>query len=267
MKNKIFKVIIFLISLSPVTAFAANNDSAQDKIISVTEKYYKTITNIVGGNKFVNSANVYSNYNVITSTEEITEEEYNAYNASSTNITDSISTMSGSIDSVSETTYKKMTTTISKNGSYYRYKVVLNWKNMPKVRSYDVIAIGHYASVEINSSLTFTQKYCTSINSCKTSTSFTSKISDTGSGAVFKLPTGDFVSLSQTLYFDVKKALDTTVIRQEAVGDYAHAIKSISKENASKFSINLNGISFNSTSISNSFDTINSSVASWTGSW
>lgn len=45
-----------------------------------------------------------------------------------------------------ETNYKKMTTTILKNGTKYKYQVLLNWKLLPATRSYDIIGIGHYKS-------------------------------------------------------------------------------------------------------------------------
>lgn len=257
MKNIFSLILVTLFCILPVTVFAMEN---QENIINITEKYYKTTTIIIGGE---NSMNRSLNNNIVSKTEEITKEEYDDYNVSSS----SVMSTNDSTNFTIETTYKKMTTTISQNGTYYRYKVVLNWKNMPKIRSYDVIAIGHYASVKVNSGLNFTQKYCTSINDCTYSNSFTAKITDTGSGAVFKLPTGDFVSLSQTLYFDVQKATTATVIRQEAVGDYAHAIKTVSKTNASQYDINLSGIYFNSSSISSNFDSINPSIATWTGTW
>lgn len=44
-----------------------------------------------------------------------------------------------------------MTTSILSNGNRYRYKVVLEWENMPSTRSYDVIGIGFLASVKVAS--------------------------------------------------------------------------------------------------------------------
>lgn len=256
MKKNVSIFLFFIIFIYPTIVMAESEVEDYSNIIAKTEKYYRTTITSVEQYKLLSEN--YNYDNVISYTEEISEAEYESFNNNGTSPTSSLMTV--------ETTYKKMITTIEKNGSYYRYKVQLNWKNMPKIRSYDVIAIGHYASVEPNSSINFSQTYCTSLNNCTTSTSSTKKQTSTGSGAVFKLPTGDFISLSQILYFDVRKAVDATVIRQNVVGDYSHAIQSISSDIAKSFSINLNGIYFSNTN-SEYFDEINTAVATWEGSW
>ena len=165
-----------------------------------------------------------------------------------------------------ETTYKKLTTSISSNGAYYRYKAILMWKNIPKVRSYDSLAIGHYASVTQKGNLYFTQEHCTSTTNCTSSSTFTPQKFSKGASATFKIPTGNIISLKQTLYFDVKKNVDATIIRQIACGDYSHATKTISATNSLNLTVNDSGINLNS-SISNYYDEISPACATWDGSW
>lgn len=255
--KKFFPYFLLFVFFCPSVTLADDIDKENSNILSITEKYYKTTTVLNNTQTYLLLENK-SNNTYISYTEEISIKEYEEFENSDTSPSSTLMTV--------ETTYKKMITTIEKNGSYYRYKVQLNWKNMPKIRSYDVIAIGHYASVEPRASIYFNQEYCTSLNNCTTSTSSTIKKTSTGTGAVFKLPSGNFISLSQTLYFDVQKAVDATVVRQNVVGDYSHAIESISSSIANSFEINLNGITFSSTN-SGYFDDINPAVASWEGSW
>ncbi len=165
-----------------------------------------------------------------------------------------------------ETSYKKLTTTISNNGSYYRYKAVLNWKNFPKVRSYDTIAIGHYASVKLRGILHFEQTYCITDGTCRTIQAYYPTTQDAGSAATFKVPTGDMTSLSQTLYFDVQKSVDATIVSQKATGDYAHAVENVTIGKARNFTISNSGIIFASSS-KDSFDEIPPAQATWSGSW
>jgi hypothetical protein len=87
-------------------------------VVSENIKYYKTVT-------YKNNNQLYSlNNNFISETFEVSEEEFNL-GLKNSNIV--LYGYSGVI----ETNYKKMTTTIASNGNYYRYKVVLNWKNIP----------------------------------------------------------------------------------------------------------------------------------------
>lgn len=159
-----------------------------------------------------------------------------------------------------------MVTTISSNNSCYRYKNVLYWKLNPKIRSYDIIAIGHYASVK-SKNINFVQTYCYSLDDCHLGNIYTEKKTSTGSAAIFKVPVGNFISLKQEFYFDVEKTdNESTVIRQLAVGDYSHATKNISSPSIGNISININGITLNK-SIHDSYDDINIAKATWEGNW
>lgn len=250
MKKIIYTISAILMSI-PINSLALTNDFVE---LIKTEKYYKTLTFYP---KNYNSINNTLNYSSIT--EEISKEEYDSISNSELNY---IKTTSLSV----ETTYKKMVTTISSNSSTYRYKNVLYWKLNPKIRSYDIIAIGHYASVKPKK-LNFLQTYCYGLDDCYLGNIYTEKKTSTGSAAIFKVPVGNFVSMKQEFYFDVEKAdKDTTIIKQFAVGDYSHATKSVSLSNAQKLSININGITLNS-SIQDYYDDINPANATWEGNW
>lgn len=254
MKKFLIYVIMFFSVFVPFNVLAVDLSEENFEVVSQVEKYYKTTTNI-NENEFSTMSLNNVEFNSIT--EEITEDEYNSFTES-----ENLINVSGTI----ETTYKKLTTSILSNGSYYRYKAVLTWKNMPKVRSYDTIAIGYYASVKPRTSLYFSQSYCFTDGSCSTTTAYYPHTFTAGSSATFKLPSGSLSSLSQTFYFDVKKAVDATVIQQNASGDYSHATKSISATNAQKYTVSNTGIHLDS-SISGYYDDINVARAIWTGTW
>lgn len=101
MKNIFSLILVTLFCILPVTVFAMEN---QENIINITEKYYKTTTIIIGGE---NSMNRSLNNNIVSKTEEITKEEYDDYNISSS----SVMSTNDSTNFTIETTYKKMTTT------------------------------------------------------------------------------------------------------------------------------------------------------------
>ena len=243
-KNMFLILIVILIGPSFVKA---NNDNIY-KVVSFAEKYYKTV---------YYSSNDYStmsiNPGLYFKTEEISKEEYDH----------NVMVNAASI----ETTYKKLTTYILKSGDYYRYKVVLSWKNFPKIRSYDIIGIGFYPSVKIKgTTLFFTQEYCKKSEGCKTSTTHNPQKFSSGAGTSFKLPEGDLTSLTQTFYFNVDKNTDATIVKQSAAGDYAHAIKTVSISQAKNYTVNSLGISVVGTN-ANNFDGIDSATAIWTGKW
>lgn len=224
-----------------------NNAIQESNLIDQTIKYFKTTA-------INNSSMLYSlNNKPIYHTEEITKEEYenSNFNIQSTSI---------------ETTYKRLTTSISQNGAYYHYDVRLDWKNMPKVRSYDIISLSFYESVT-PFNINFKQKYCESISSCVTSNSYTQHLETDGVSAIFKLPSNaSLVSLSSNLSFDVRKTTSATVIKQRLVGDYAHATSNVTLNTAKNHSLGLSGISLAS-SISSNYDSINEAIVNWAGSW
>lgn len=250
MKKMLLVVIMFM--MFPITIFALE-DTDGDEIVSMTEKYYKTTT-LMGATQ---NYSLNENHS-ISYTEEISKEEYDAYQDNKTQI-QSIGTV--------ETNYKKLKTYITQKNSYYRYTATLEWKNFPKVRSYDTIAIGHYASVKIKGQVQFSQTYCDTSGNCKTVSAYQPRTFTAGSSASFKLPTGDLSSLTQTIYFDVEKAVtDAKVIKQNASGDYAHSIKSINLMTALSHTVSNSGISYVD-DCKSYFDDISVATATWEGSW
>ena len=181
--KKYLVALIFSVVFIPTFVFASDDNDFE--ILSENTKYFKTIT--------YSNVNSLLRLNALPYSEsfEVSKEEYELANENSS-IT--LADYSGT----TETTYKKMTTTIASNGNYYRYKVVLNWKNIPSTRSYDIIAIGFYSNLRVNSSLNFKQEYCYSSGSCSSSTTNYPQTFDAGAGTTFKLPTGDLSSLKQT---------------------------------------------------------------------
>lgn len=245
MKNKICYLMFMFLLVMPIVTKAE-----EFKIVSEDTKYYKTITTY-------NEFDLHSlNCNVITKTMEITEEEYNNSN------TELLPLAAGT----TETTYKKMTTSILSSGNYYRYQNRLVWKNFPKIRSYDIIGIGFLSTVKMKNSATFEQYYCPENSSCVTSTTHYPQTFSNGAGTTFKLPTGTLTQLEQTYYFDVQKNTTLTINTQYAYGDYSHATSTITLANAKKYTVGTTGIVLNS-SVTDYYDSINKATAVWTGTW
>ena len=245
MKNKMCYLMFMFILIMPIVTKAE-----EFKIVSEDTKYYKTITTY-------NEINTCNFNNNLSLTIEVTEEEYNNANESDISLL---------ATGYTETTYKKMTTSILSNGSYYRYKNRLVWKNMPKVRSYDIIGIGFLSTVKMKNSAIFEQYYCPENSSCVTSTSHNPQTFTNGAGTTFKLPTGTLTQLEQTYYFDVTKNTSSTLNGQTAYGDYSHATSTITLTNAKKYTVGTTGIVLNS-SVTDYYDSITKATATWSGTW
>lgn len=249
MNKKLISIILINVTfiLSPIIVKAENME-----VLSETTKYYKTITTY--NNSYSNISTTALNDNTLaSSTVEVSKSEYDQENVNTISAAGINALGSTSV----ETTYKKMTTTIYKVDTYYRYKVTLTWKNMPKVRSYDVIAIGYPASVRKKGSPSFRNEYCFKSGDCDTVKGFSHIYTgENGMGVVFKLPTGSLKTLKQSLTTDIDKNTTYKILKQTAVGDYAHAVKSISLATAKKFYVDMAGINFNTANSINSYDDI-----------
>ena len=217
------RLLLVALMLLPISVSAKENNDFQ--IISTEEKFYKTVIFSVDSLDLAR--------NDIYTTSEISEEEYNLSD------TNAIARSSNTV----QTEYKKMTVKILENDSSYKYQAILEWKKMPKVRSYDNLGIGFYQSVKA-STITFNTYYCTSGGSCTTSTTYYPKITSTGVGATFKLPSSTSVtSIKSTLTaFISKNVSDATVVEQKAVADYAHATSTVTSSNAQNYSMDATGI-------------------------
>lgn len=241
MKRKIFALFLFLSFPFFVNAETIENDEEGYNLVSINEKYYKTTNVIKKSNINLFSNEINENDIILSYTTEITEEEYE-------NVNDKEEMQTYSSSNYVQTEYKKLTVSILENGAAYMYKAVLDWRKMPAVRSHDIIAIGFYNSVRA-SSINYQTYYCLTNGSCSTIQGYTGKTTSTGAGAVFQLPTSsDVKSIQNTLKVYVVKDVNSTIIEQMAVADYAHATKTISDTNANNYTINTVGISHQGTS-------------------
>lgn len=222
---------------------------SSDLLVSRETKYYKTI--------HYSDSDVSVLSNVVDKTIEISEQEYN-------DVYDDVKVMESNSN---QTSYKKITISIYKSGNDFKYEVNLEWKNIPKVRSNDIIGIGYSSEfVNIVDGISFFQNFCTS-DGCKSSIKHELINSPAGKSAVFSLPTSTLTYLSQELSFKVAKKNSGVINTQKISADYSHATKSISMTNAKKHKVNYdNGIVL-SKGISSYYDSIPVTKTTWTGSW
>ena len=257
------KMLSFMFVIMLIIPCIVSADTIEEKeVVAQTTKYYKTVT-IYNNSGVLRNANMGEMSSLTT---EVTKEEFD--NAETT--TEPVAPLSDDyFDVTIETTYKRLTTTINKLGTaFFTYESELYWKNIPKVRSYDIMGIGHAASVEnAASSVGFTMTYCTSSSNCYYSNTYQSKIGTYGSSAVFPLPTGTLVSMTQVIEFTVEKTTSSnTITYQEAVGDYAHATKTITQSNAyNNHGVNIGGLYYEN--VSSYYDTTPAAAAEWRGTW
>lgn len=213
------------------------NKDLDATLLVQNEKYYKTLYTYLNGE---------------TASVEVSKSEYDNQNSV---------VPRGTV----ETSYKKMVSTLSQNGSYFRYKVSVSWKNIPSTRSYDIIGIGFRDPVYIYSPVYFNYYSCDTSANCGTSTQYYDrKKTSTGGSVVYKVP-NSLISLSANLYYDVAKNTSSTITRLDMYADYAHATSNISASNAANHLITYNGIELGS-NISY-YDGIPCAISSWNGTW
>lgn len=251
---KYVKFIFAFLLVMPLMV-RAKDIVAEDEftVVGETTKYYKTVS-------VLNDSQVMSIIapEVTSFTTEITKEEYDSVDLHDLYHLNESRTV--------QTDYKILKTSLLNNNTIYRYRVDLTWKNIPKVRSFDIIAIGHYSSVERYGLPVFNQSYCMGNGECYDGMAATIITGVNGTGLVFELPTDSLTNLTQYMYFDVKKSSSTTVKHQTVAGDYAHAVKTITYANAKKLSVNIAGIIHDS-SVESYYDTIGAAIVNWEGSW
>lgn len=243
------KLLWLFVLIMPLFVFAEEDG----KVVARDVKYLKTVS-VLNNSEVATIANP----ELASFTTEISEEEYNAVN---------VDDLVAEPNTVIQTNYKRLESQIIQMSSYYRYRVDLTWKTMPATRSVDVIGIGYYASVKASNSYIFMQKYCLTSGTCYQGSGYTKVSGKNGIAAVFYLPTEELSSLSQYFYVDMLKTnSNTTIIEQVAVGDYAHATKSVPFSDAKNFAIDTGGIYHYSPSNSY-YDTTPEATAGWTGEW
>lgn len=241
MKRKLLALFLFLSFPFFVNAETTEVEEEGYNLVSTNEKYFKTTNVIKKSNTNLFSNEINENDIILSYTTEITEEEYE-------NASDNEEIQTYSSSNYVQTEYKKLTVSILENGVQYMYKAVLDWRKMPVVRSHDIIAIGFYNSVRA-SSISYKTDYCLTNGSCSTIQGYTGKNTSTGAGAVFQMPTSSNIkSIKNTLTVYIVKDVNSTIIEQMAVADYAHATKTISDTNANKYTINTVGITHQGTS-------------------
>lgn len=254
---------IFIIML--MIPFIANASSPEEEtFVKVAEevKYIKT-TSIINNSSVMRNADLEEMTSIST---EVSKEEFD--NAPTTS--EPISSSTRALAEVgTETTYKRLTTTIERSATNYRYTTNLYWKNIPKVRSYDIIGIGHYGDVEPYGTnyINFSQEYCVSASNCYSGNGSTKRVTTYGTIQVFHLPEGTLVSLEQTLLFTVVKAGNWTITEQIAAGDYSHATSAVTANiAANNTSIGVAGLVLND-NIYDYYDTTPAAIAVWNGTW
>lgn len=227
-----------------------NNANTNNPNIIVDTKYYKTTTSTRYGK-------------VEENTEEVTKEEYD----NSPEITPNSSLR---ISGYVATTYKKLTVTIdqsSTNTGKMNYKAYMHWKTMPSVRSNDIITLGFDPLyVKIYTGPFFTYLY--TVNGYTyTTQSCSMKEFRAAVGAVFELHE-DAKTLNQELTFDIMKVdTSSTLTSLKAVGDYAHATETVSRNTANNnYTAGMLGISLGS-SILNKYDAMSEAQVYWEGTW
>lgn len=166
-KKKIIILVLFtLVSILISTFFVLSKEEYEfinDKKIKITEEEYNNLLDLGFSENEIQNMNVeeyeknknlkgkvvskkisyykdiyyYNEDGTIATNEQIvTADEYNKFNPIS------IISPYGLTNGYIETNMKKMTTTIICLGNTYRYKISLEWKSNPKVRSNDIIGIG-----------------------------------------------------------------------------------------------------------------------------
>lgn len=249
MVKKIISYLLVVLLIIPINALALAQNSDELKIVSQNTKYYKTIEYIE------NDSLLYSNKKPLVETIEITKEEFD----------NSEDIMKPNQSTIINTSYKRMTSTILKNGNGYRYSNEVFWKKTPATRSYDIIAIGFNKNVKVKSNVSFKLEYTNASGNIVTSTTNYLQTFTTGVGTVFELPSGDVTNITVTLSFDVEKNTTETLYAQDIYGDYAHATSEISLTDAKKFTVNDAGIILNGTS--NYYDEISTANVTYIGTW
>lgn len=222
-------------------------------------------TNMTTTTTYVADTYKYVNGKVYTTSREVSEEEYNKILPICNKV---VGTRSVS-DGYTETTGKRMDTTISELSGKLRYKVTLRWKNIPSTRSYDIIGIGFDNDrVYATGAKTFSQTYCVTAMSCSSSSIADIANQQAGVGASFKLPTGNYVFMSSYLYYNVTKKNGVgTITTTAAYGDYSHATSNVTQgQAANNYTVGYGGIGLYNT-ISSYYDAIPKATARWNGSW
>lgn len=263
-KSRIILLVMMLLFIIPtfvkaegkVKGFIESNAI----VVGQTKKYLKTVD--VYDDVLKDQNGIIIDANLLSSkTYELTEKEWNNIDLKDTTMTRDSTTI--------QTTYKLMTTTLYYSNGYYRYQNQLNWLNFPSVRSYDIIAIGHYNSITPLNTPSFHVNYVTASGGHYTTTLCYQQTFSSGVSATFPLPLQNLQSLDILYYFDAKKVNPSnTIYYQAAFGDYAHGINnSLTYSEALNHVVNGSLGIVHDSSVFSKFDTINEASVYWNGTW
>jgi len=214
-----------------------DNKNLDSELIAQTNKYYKIVTPMYGTNYVT----------------EVSQSE--ALNQSQNQILGQVTTY-----------YLNEISTISANGSKYRYKDTISWLTIPDDKNYDIIAIGFINSVYIDSLVYYKHTYADSSGAWHNSTLYYDKKSTSlGGSVVYKLP-DPFYGLSAMIYFDVSKNTTDTLTSIAMCGDYAHSNANLTQYQAANHVINSGGIQLDS-SVYSYYDDIPCAYATALVNW
>lgn len=168
------------------------------------------------------------------------------------------------------TDIQAVVTTISNiNDLFMQYRVDVYNYETPTKRSFDIYGIGiENNKVQVASAIECYQDWIYSNGTHGHNDACYPKTESTGGSAMFELPTGSLTDLETYISFYVAKLPTVGTIHfLEAVGDYAHAISTVTNAVYNHYSVNIGGINVYSP-YSTSYDTINTpGSAGFTGTW
>jgi hypothetical protein len=227
-----------------IDTFNTNKDYDDAFVEAEAHRYYKTVYSEIDGS--------------VISNEEITKYEFDHANLNCRG------------DGEVVTGYKDLTSTITYLASNAkRFRASLHWLSIPSKRSYDIIGAGFSdANIYVSSGApSLETTYCTSSTNCTTVNSgYNYKVTASGAGASFQLPSGYIISLYSTIYYSVKKNTSNTITYLRMAGDYAHATSTVTSNQAKQYSLGYDGLYLDG-SIMSYYDAMDAAVATWYGSW
>lgn len=244
-------------------AFIDNKD-IEGSLLSEAKQYVKTTITIRNGIKHY-------------TTQAVTENEYLLHTqmqmqANLGGPSYSPNTSGNYYDGMTMDEYLVLTTRIaSVDDNTMRYKLDVEWLDMPSTRSWDIIGIGIEPSkVQIDSFVYFREDWITTGDYYGNSQGCCPKEELTGGSAMFELPSGSLRLLESYVYFNLIKQPNVgTITSLTALGDYAHAITTISDEDDAYdyFSVNhITGIEID-TPYANSYIGALAAEATFLGTW
>ena len=152
---------------------------------------------------------------------------------------------------------------------YMQYRVDVYNYDIPTTRSFDIYGIGiDNDKVHVASAVECKQSWEYTSGSSDYSLGCYPKTQATGGSAMFELPTGSLSSLETYISFYVAKLPNVgTVHSLQAVGDYAHAVSSVSNSVYYHYTVDISGVGVYSPYAA-SYDTFNTpSPAGFIGTW